>query len=90
VLAALGVIPDDEAEPERLRGEGVLPITTAALQAVQNPGTELDGTEVGGRRLGVRGAWVELRRRRRQHQDEAQAPEVAEHHEPDGVTHPQG
>jgi lysophospholipase L1-like esterase len=97
VLAALGVIPDDEAEPERLRGEGVLPITAAALQAVQNPGTELDGTEVGGRRLGVRGRWVQLRHRRRQHQDEVETPDAAEHHDAgtahddrDGVTHPQG
>ena len=65
MLAALGLIPDDEAEPEALRGEGVLPITAAALQAVNTPGTELDGTEVGGRARGVRGLWVELRHRRR-------------------------
>ena len=47
-LAALGLAPDDEAQPEAFRGEGVLPIVTAAVQAVNNPGTELDGTEVGG------------------------------------------
>ena len=50
-LAALDLIPEEEAEPEALRGEGVLPITAAALQAVKTPGTELDGTEVAGRRL---------------------------------------
>ena len=72
-LAALGLIPDDEAEPEALRGEGVLPITTAALQAVNTPGTELDGTEVGGA-LGVRGLWVELRHRRRHPHPEGEAP----------------
>ena len=38
------------------------------------PGTELDGTEVGGRRRGVRGLWVELRHRRRQPMAEAEAP----------------
>ena len=74
MLAALGLIPDDEAAPEALRGEGVLPITTAALQAVNIPGTELDGTEVGGRSRGVRGLWVELRHRRRQPQPEGEAP----------------
>ncbi|QIG44370.1 SGNH/GDSL hydrolase family protein [Nocardioides anomalus] len=78
-LAALGLVPDDEAEPAAYRGEGVLPITTAALQAVNEPGTELDGTEVGGRTRGVRGLWVELRRRRRHPQADGEAPHDAEH-----------
>jgi len=73
-LAALGLSGEDEAAPEAVRGEGVMPITTAALQAVQNPGTELDGTEVAGRRLGVRGRWVELRLRRRHPHTEGEAP----------------
>ena len=77
-LAALGLIEDDEAEPEAVRGEGVLPITTAALQAVNVPGTELDGTEVAGRTRGVRGLWVELRHRRRQPQPEGEAPQEDE------------
>ncbi len=47
-LAALGLAPEDEAEPEAYRGEGVLPVTTAAVEAVKTPGTEVDGTEVGG------------------------------------------
>jgi len=68
VLAALEQVPDEEVALEAFRGEGVLPITRAAVQAVNEPGTELDGTEVGGRRAGVRGLWVELRHRRsRQH-----------------------
>ena len=74
-LAALGLIPEDEAEPEAYRGEGVLPITDAALQAVNQPGTELGGTEVGGSRRGVRGLWVELRHRRRHPGTAAEAPE---------------
>ncbi|WP_459972731.1 SGNH/GDSL hydrolase family protein [Nocardioides pyridinolyticus] len=77
-LAALGLVPDDEVEPEAYRGEGVLPITAAALQAVNVPGTELGGTEVGGSRRGVRGLWVELRRRRRQPGAEGEAPEDEE------------
>jgi lysophospholipase L1-like esterase len=82
-LAALGLIPEDEAEPAAYRGEGVLPITTAALQAVNEPGTELDGTEVGGRSRGVRGLWVELRRRRRHPQADGEAPHTAEHAAPE-------
>jgi lysophospholipase L1-like esterase len=64
-LAALGLVPDDEELPEAYRGEGVLPVATAAIQAVQTPGTELDGTEVSGAQRGLRGRWVELRHRRR-------------------------
>lgn len=73
MMAALDVIPEEEAGPEAPRRE-VLPITAAALQAVNTPGTELDGTEVAGRRLGVRGLWVELRHRRRQPQPAGEAP----------------
>lgn len=65
VLAALGLEPDDEAAPEPRRGEGVLPVAKAAVRAVEEPGTELGGTEVAGSRRGVRGLWVELRHRRR-------------------------
>jgi lysophospholipase L1-like esterase len=77
-LAALGFAPEDEAEPEPYRGEGVLPVTTAAVQAVKTPGTEVDGTEVGGSRRGVRGLWVELRHRRRQPAAATEAPDVDE------------
>ncbi len=77
-LAALGFAPDDEAEPELQRGEGVLPVTTAAIQAVKTPGTEVDGTEVGGARRGVRGLWVELRHRRRQPSAATESPEDEE------------
>ena len=76
VLNALGVLGDEEVETAR--GEGVLPITTAALKAVESPGTEVDGTEVGGSRLGVRGLWVTLRHRRRQPQIDVEAPTEAE------------
>ena len=75
-LAALGLAEEETAGPAR--GEGVLPIADAAIQAVKTPGTELDGTEVSGRRLGVRGLWVELRHRGRQQTEDAQAPEESE------------
>ena len=76
LLAALGLSEEPAVAPAR--GEGVLPIADAAIQAVRTPGTELDGTEVAGRRLGVRGLWVELRHRVRQQTEEAHAPEDAE------------
>ncbi len=73
-LAALGLVPDDETEPEAFRGEGVLPVADAAIRAVSTPGTELGGTEVRGTRLGVRGRWVELRHRRRHPGTEGEVP----------------
>ena len=75
-LAALGLAVDEVPGPGR--GEGVLPIADAAIQAVKTPGTELDGTEVGGSRRGVRGLWVELRHRRRHPATDAEAPHETE------------
>jgi lysophospholipase L1-like esterase len=77
VLAAVGAIPASEVEPEAFRGEGVLPISYAAVEATRTPGTEIDGTEVGGSKRGVRGRWVLLRHRRRQPEAESAAPESA-------------
>ena len=65
VLDALGLGEAEEETPRAGRGEGVLPIGYAALKASQNPGTEIDGTEVGGAIRGVGGRWVTLMRRRR-------------------------
>ncbi|WP_340539682.1 SGNH/GDSL hydrolase family protein [Nocardioides sp. GXZ039] len=82
-LAGLGLAPDDEARPELHRGERVLPVTEAAIQAVREPGTELDGTDVGGARAGVRGLWVELRHRRRRPRTRGVAPEAEQGPETD-------
>lgn len=73
-MAVLGLAPPDEAQPESYRGEGVLSVTAAAIQAVNEPGTEVDGTEVGGAQRGVRGLWVELRHRRRRTDTAGEAP----------------
>lgn len=64
-LAAIGLVGDDEADPEAVRGRVVLPIAAAALRAVNRQGTELDATAMPPRRFGVRGLWVTLRHRRR-------------------------
>ncbi|MBF4162895.1 SGNH/GDSL hydrolase family protein [Nocardioides acrostichi] len=73
VLAALGVVEASEDGLETLRGEGVLPITDAALRAVSVPGTEIDGSDHDQRR-GVRGVWVELRHRRRRPHTDGETP----------------
>jgi lysophospholipase L1-like esterase len=75
VLAAVGVIPDEDLEPAAFRGEGVMPISYAAVEATKTPGTEIDGTEVGGAKRGSRGRWVLLRHRRRRPQGPPEAPE---------------
>jgi lysophospholipase L1-like esterase len=65
VLATLGLGPEDELVPEVYRGEKVLPVSAAAVRAVETPGTEVGGTEVAGSQRSLRGRWVQLRRRRR-------------------------
>ena len=74
VLAGLGVVAEDELHPQAFRGERVLPIAAAAVQAARSPGTELDGTEVAGSERGLRGRWVELRHRRRHPQADVESP----------------
>ena len=79
VLAALGKGEAEEETPRVGRGEAVLPIGYAAVKASQNPGTEIDGTEVGGAKRGVGGRWVTLMRRRLPPTGEAETPhDVAE------------
>jgi lysophospholipase L1-like esterase len=80
-VAELGLVPEDEALPEAYRGEGVLPVAAAAVQAVKTPGTELGGTEVSGAQRGLRGRWVELRHRRRRPSADVEAPEESDTHD---------
>ena len=88
MMAALGLIPEEEATPEALRGEGVLPIAAAAAEASKTPGTELGGAEVEGARRGVRGLWVELRHRRRGPRTESEAPDAEEAADPSASANP--
>ena len=74
VLAAVGVVPPEELVPVAGRGEGILPITEAAVEAARTPGTEVEGAEVAGASRGARGPWVQLRRRRRQPEPEIESP----------------
>jgi lysophospholipase L1-like esterase len=84
VCAAVGLWPDGGAEraPDRRRGEGVGPVTRAAVAAAADPGTEVQAVEVAGESRGPRGRWVVLRRRRREPvpaggPDHADGPEPA-------------
>jgi lysophospholipase L1-like esterase len=78
VLAAVGVVPVEDLVPEPARGEAILPITEAAVEAARIPGTEVDAAEVGGATRGTRGRWVQLRRRRRQPEAEVEVPQTVE------------
>lgn len=88
VLAAVGALPPGEVDPEAFRGEGVLPISYAAVEAARTPGTEIDGTEVAGSRRGIRGRWVLLRHRRRQPETTAEGPEQDADADPDPAVAP--
>lgn len=65
VAAAMGVGPDSFVHPEPFRGEAVLPIAEAAVQAAKSAGTEVAAAKVAGRERGPRGRWAQLRHRRR-------------------------
>lgn len=75
VLAALDLLPEDDKAIHAFRGEGVVSLHRAAVEAARTPGTELDGSETGSVRRGVRGRLVELRHRRRQPRVETESPE---------------
>jgi len=84
VLAAVHALPQEEVEPEAFRGEGILSISDAAVEAARTPGTEVGGTEVGGSERGIRGRWVLLRHRRRLPTPDLEAPA----HAPKGHSDP--
>lgn len=65
-LNALGLVADEPRR--RTRGEGTMPVATAAVRAARTPGTELGSKK---------GLWVELRRRARLRSD-PEAPADAE------------
>jgi lysophospholipase L1-like esterase len=69
VPSALNALGLGEQEPSRrTRGEGTMPVATAAVRAARTPGTELGDKK---------GLWVELRRRARL-RSEPEAPAAAE------------
>jgi lysophospholipase L1-like esterase len=65
VCAVLDVWPPagHEDAPDRSRGEGVLPVARAAVEAAEEAGTEVAAAQVGGHDRGPRGRWALLRHR---------------------------
>ncbi|WP_173434266.1 SGNH/GDSL hydrolase family protein [Allosalinactinospora lopnorensis] len=61
---ALGLLPELETVPDPGRGEGVLPVDRAAVEAAEESGMEVSGARVAGRERGPRGRWATLIRRR--------------------------
>jgi lysophospholipase L1-like esterase len=75
VLAALGLAPDEDVQPEAARGEALLPIEVAVQEAARHPGASV---EPAGRPAAGRGRFVQLRRRRRQPEAEVETPQETE------------
>jgi lysophospholipase L1-like esterase len=63
VCAALGYGPDPEAALDPHRHEDVLPVSEAAVQAVDAAGSELSAAQVDGRDRSSRGRWATVRHR---------------------------
>jgi lysophospholipase L1-like esterase len=63
--SALHLSSAEEDRPEALRGDEVLPVSRAAVEAAGESGTEVVGTQVAGHDRGARGRWAQLRHRRR-------------------------
>ena len=83
VLAALGLAPLEDVRPEYARGEALLPIDLAVLEAARHPGASVEPVDVDtAPATQGRGGFVLLRRRRRRPGSEVEAPRADE----DGVT----
>ncbi|HEU4948265.1 MAG TPA: SGNH/GDSL hydrolase family protein [Kribbella sp.] len=78
LAAAVGVGPESFVHPEPFRGEAVLPIAEAAVQAAHTAGTEVAATQVAGHERGPSGRWVQLRHRRRHPKVEVQKVDASE------------
>jgi lysophospholipase L1-like esterase len=79
VLAALDLAPEEDVQPEYRRGEALLPIDVAVLEAARHPGASVEPAPVEHTRTaGPRERFVLLRRRRRQPEAEVEAPSPSE------------
>lgn len=76
VLAALGLVPEEDAAPELRRGEAVLPLDRAVHEASRHPGSSVEPVDdhEGG---GPLGRFAVLRRRRRGPGGEVERPSPA-------------
>ncbi len=76
VLAALGLVPEEDTVPELSRGEAVLPLDVAVHEAARRPGSSVEPTAEDS--TGPLGRFAVLRRRRRSPEDEVEAPRPEE------------
>lgn len=77
VLAAMGLAPVEEVSPEAARGEALLPIEVAVLEAARHPGASVEPAAREPAAAG-RARFVQLRRRRRQPEAEVETPQETE------------
>jgi lysophospholipase L1-like esterase len=90
VLAALDLAPAEDQAPEYARGEALLPLDIAALEAARHPGASVEPVaEEESAATGLRGRFVVLRRRRRRPDADVESPlatedEEAVGHAPEG------
>ena len=79
VLAALDLAPAEDELPEYERGEALLPIDIAVLEAARHPGASVEPADDTAKPAGApRGRFVQLRRRRRQPETEVETPQDVE------------
>ena len=92
VLAALDLAPAEDVRPEYARGEALLPIDVAVLEAARHPGASVEPVDADNAPATQnRGGFVLLRRRRRQAGTDVEAPSDAEDpadHEDDDSAEP--
>jgi lysophospholipase L1-like esterase len=78
-LAALDLAPEEDVRPEYARGEAMLPIDVAVLEASRYPGASVEPIDAGNAPATQgRGGFVLLRRRRRQPEGDVEAPQKTE------------
>lgn len=78
VLAALDLVPAGEESPEYARGEAVLPIDIAVLEAARQPGASVEPVEEGATPAAGRPRFAQLRLRRRQPETDVETPSDSE------------
>lgn len=63
LLDSLGLVSPTERLPVLSKGDAVLPVARAAVDAAETSGTEVVGVRVRGQERGPKGRWAQLRRR---------------------------
>jgi hypothetical protein len=74
VLASLDLAPAEDVSLEYARGEAMLPIDIAVLEAARHPGASVEPVEEERQPAGGRNRFVLLRRRRRQPETDVETP----------------